>query len=411
MYSQSRVARFSIIISIILVATVLALIGGLYFNSLDSGEEVDDVSVLFNARDESGYPATIHLLSKTFEGEVHLCGGTVINDGIIITAAHCVDDVQDVAIGVGTIDINSGKFAYATDLVIKNGWDPAFSSGAAWSADRMRNDLAIVKFDSAKLSGETVGTVAKPVEQCNYKLVGYGMRIDESVVDIGNLRKKQSIDVCISDLDKDLLYITPQQGTGICFGDSGSPIYERGTNNVVGVISSVLGNIPNQPCSVDNKALGVRIDTHSSFISANTSIDTSDFAVDGSNDELGADDVDFESYGLTEEDLKEFDSLLNDLDKEYGLDDYSYEPETDTSDPKTGLFESEFGKDDRSGILDENKVEDNSNDGDEESVSDSDNFEIPLVAVYISGIILLVVLLILIYVYMRLRRKTVQTQV
>jgi V8-like Glu-specific endopeptidase len=405
-------ARLSLFISIILILTVLALIFGFYIQSVDQSDEVDDVSVLFNARDESGYPSTVHLLSKTFSGETHLCGGTVIGNGVIMTAAHCVDDVQDLAIGVNTIDINGGKFAYVTDITIKNGWNPDFSSGAGWSVDRMRNDLAIVKYEPGDLSGAAIGTVTRPSEQCNYKLVGYGMRIDESVVDIGNLRKKQSIDVCITELDKDLMYLTPETGTGICFGDSGSPVYEKGTNNVVGVISSVLGKIPNQPCSIDNKALGVRLDTHSAFIASNSSIDTSEFAIEDTATSEDPGDFDYESYGLTDEDLEEFDQLLEDLDEEYGLDDYSFERNEDSSEPRTGLFEDDLESDQRSEILEENKVEeDRSSDSDDQSDSVLDNLEIPLVAVYAAGAILIVVLLILIYIMTRLGRKKTVTQV
>ena len=83
---------------------------------------------------------------------------------------------------------------------------------------------------------------------------------------------RKSAQLCITDINSKTFKITGTGDSGICFGDSGSPIYEEGTNRVVGFVASIVSedDKTKNPCSFNNVAIGVRADANLALINDET---------------------------------------------------------------------------------------------------------------------------------------------
>ena len=82
------------------------------------------------------------------------------------------------------------------------------------------------------------------------------------------MRKKAS--VCIEEVSSHTFIVRGQDG-GVCYGDSGSPVFKKGTNELIGVLSSIRTSASESkggPCSLENRANAVRVDKNIGFISS-----------------------------------------------------------------------------------------------------------------------------------------------
>lgn len=240
----------------LVVLVGLGVLAAYLINLMLSEEDVapDDSSALYGGVTEYGYPSAGYVLTQTDQG-MKTCGYSVIDQTTAITAAHCVDDATSMSIGKGVYEDTREEAKQISRAVQKEGW----------VKDSQRSeDFALLYFDNTDKYFDTFSQISSPERGCDYRVVAYGRT--ELPEDPPMLRK--SAQLCITEITSKTFTITGTGDSGICFGDSGSPIYKDGTNQVVGVIASIINKVPNDPnpCNFGNTAIAVRADTNQSLI-------------------------------------------------------------------------------------------------------------------------------------------------
>ncbi|MCA9380938.1 trypsin-like serine protease [Candidatus Dojkabacteria bacterium] len=244
---------------------------GLY--AYRSANQSSDVSVLLNAEQELMYPETTFLLSQKVNGSTYLCGGTALDSTHIVTAAHCIADSVKVKVGASNEIYLGAPLKEVDTLNVEENWQDIGSKiiENASSLDAFTtysdNDIAILKIKDSSPEFTSIAKVGNFATGCGYELTAYGTTLDEIDSDLKFPRLKESISVCLSYYNGKTIRVLPESGTGVCLGDSGSPIYRKGTNEVVAIISMVLSDDANQLCKIDNLALATVVGSHQGFIS------------------------------------------------------------------------------------------------------------------------------------------------
>lgn len=219
-----------------------------------------DSSALFGGDLERGYPSAGYLISYEPSGGFKTCGYSVLNNRIAISASHCVDNSERIELGKGDFNLNPSANINVIKAVQKEGWVGGKSR---------RDDFSILIFNDTNGFYQNFAEIAPPLEGCNYRVVAYGRTEN----DTGALKRpRKSAVVCISEIDRDIFKIKGANSrSGICFGDSGSPIYSNETNQVVGIVASIVLEKPSSedPCDFGNTAIAVRTDTNQRLINEN----------------------------------------------------------------------------------------------------------------------------------------------
>jgi len=214
-----------------------------------------DSAALYGGELESKYLSAGYLIAYVNNQPSELCGLVYLNGGMALSAAHCLDKGDKYTAGVGQFNVLTFGDIQISSTTQHSGWD------------HRKSTYDVGKLSLSSLSSKSVSETARivePKQNCNYRIVAYGRtETDGDQLDLNRPRK--GADICITAIDEEVFYINSASG-GICVGDSGSPIFEKGTNNVVGIISAIRAKDTSSPCYVGNTAIVVRLDTKSEFI-------------------------------------------------------------------------------------------------------------------------------------------------
>lgn len=222
-------------------------------------QSLQDSNALFGGELEDGYPAAGYLIITTKTGGTKLCGYAVLNNKVAVTAGHCIDDSASVEMGVGKFSPNISDHLKVEKAIQKENW----------AREKTRSDdFAIMQFTDNKNFFKTFAEVTTPVEGCRYRVVAYGRTEDPA--ELANPPRK-SARLCAYEINAKTFRVKGDGTSGICFGDSGSPIFYEGTNNLVGNIVSIINEDPNKkdPCGLGNTAIVVRTDYNKRLIEEN----------------------------------------------------------------------------------------------------------------------------------------------
>nr|QHB21574.1 venom S1 protease 3 [Platymeris rhadamanthus] len=182
---------------------------------------------------EYPFPVLIMFASNRFP----FCGGSIITERHILTAAHCTDPFRDrvLAVAVGEHDVRTSKETKATKIhIVKKiyqheGYD---DSGNV-------NDIAILEVDPKIEFNDKVGPVCIPTAQQNHadqyvKVMGWGLTKDKSERGQASpVLRKVNLRVIHPDVCKTIYRINTSKLTQICTynnlkdscqGDSGGPL-------------------------------------------------------------------------------------------------------------------------------------------------------------------------------------------
>lgn len=249
--------KFKKFLRITILLIFVLTISFLLIDFASKNQSLEDSSALFGGKLESGYPYAGYLIAVEPNNKVTTCGISFIEKNIALTAAHCI--VKDASIYLGV-----GEFK----LSLRSNFEIEFAEqNPEWNSKTYK-DIAIIKLKDEVYELEELATTTSPKSGCNYVIVGYGMN-EDSVSGSLNNKKRKSTEICIEDILADEVFFQGSGG-GICYGDSGSPVFEKGTNRLMGVVSSILvpdNFIGTNYCSINNRGVIVRVDDNSNFIS------------------------------------------------------------------------------------------------------------------------------------------------
>ncbi|XP_011505729.1 PREDICTED: chymotrypsin-2-like [Ceratosolen solmsi marchali] len=192
---------------------------------------------------------------RWISSNIHFCGGAIVSQRYIVTAAHCVSDLhkkkRDVAIYVGV----SNKNTSGTMLTIRNiHVDPEYSS--ITNVEQMnRHDFSIVKetiiFNEAQNKVELENQEIR--ENDLVLLSGWGS-ISYPNNDFADILQKTTMRILDNNkcsqrvgfvVHYEQVCAFKRKGIGACIGDSGSPLVING--KLVGISSFVLPCALGQP--------------------------------------------------------------------------------------------------------------------------------------------------------------------
>ncbi|KAK9751366.1 Trypsin [Popillia japonica] len=226
------------ILGIVLLATANASLPRTVVPRLD-GRIVGGSSV-----DISEYPYQISLL---WYGS-HICGGSIISENYVVTAAHCTDgsSASSLSIRAGSSIRNSGGSVVSVSVLNQH---PSFDY---WSLDY---DISVLSLSSSLSLGSNIAAISLPSE--NQQLAagtesvvsGWGTT-SESGAAANQLQAVSVPLVSLSDCqaayspwysvtDRMLCAGSSEGGRDACQGDSGGPLVAD--NLLVGVVSWGIG--------------------------------------------------------------------------------------------------------------------------------------------------------------------------
>jgi secreted trypsin-like serine protease len=193
------------------------------------------------AVDASAYRSEIMILS----GRGNLCTGIVLNEDLVLTAAHCIEP----GLTYKLYELTAERTPVFHDLA-KTVVHPKFSK-ATFDANRATPDLALLKA-AARLPAKFLPAVlstprARVAAGERFAIVGYGVTAPLDNRTAAVLRRADLIatgqpgNLQLRLFDPATKGDTP--GLGACTGDSGGPVYEErdGRRQVYGVISWSTG--------------------------------------------------------------------------------------------------------------------------------------------------------------------------
>lgn len=220
-------------------------------NRLNTSSE--DAKALFGGEPEDGYVFLGYMIIENLDDTRNLCGMNFLTPSIMITAAHCIEN------GYEDLYLNTGKYTdsyESTSYELKQTQLSPDYDGMFSTADAAIDDIAIIEIENRVRLTE-YAQVASPEIGCDYYITGYGT--NEAGVTIDRLGGS----VCISSITEDRIELAPGN-TFFCTGDSGSGIYEKDTNKLVGIVSAYS---PPGECPSASSFYAARVDASLDFIS------------------------------------------------------------------------------------------------------------------------------------------------
>ncbi|XP_011504864.1 PREDICTED: chymotrypsin-2-like [Ceratosolen solmsi marchali] len=164
--------------------------------------------------------------------EKHFCGGTIISNWHILTAAHCVAerDYASIRIYMGNSNLQDSKDnSYGIMTVVIH---PQFKND-------IRNDIAVIMLDRCIIFNEFQNKINLPTKDVKAGSVGvitgWG-RTNVNILKPADVLQKASTKIlsnseCHKSLKMsimELMCVFERKGIGACYGDSGSPLVSNG---------------------------------------------------------------------------------------------------------------------------------------------------------------------------------------
>lgn len=195
------------------------------------------------------------LIMTEQSGQMGICSATLIGSRTLLTAAHCVDTARSVLAHNAPSDTQI-QFGVNTFRALRWNTHPNWNP----NSQDLRSDIAIILLERAPPNvtpkpwnnTSMQGTQGRPI-----RALGYGNTMPGS----GSGTRRQ-VNLTVSQLTQQLIFMGDQSSRGICQGDSGGPTFYTfpdGVERQVGVHSFTIS----QNCTY---GADTRVDAFASFV-------------------------------------------------------------------------------------------------------------------------------------------------
>ncbi|KAI4469722.1 polyserase-related [Holotrichia oblita] len=209
---------------------------------------------------DGAYPFIVSLRSSA---NVHLCGGSILNNEFILTAAHCLVSysASEINIVVGTNSLDSGGTTIAANRLIVH---------ADFDLSKRPYDIGVIQLSGSITYSSGIAQVSlntADIGVVSAILIGWGRTSTEGIL-ANELQEIATSTISFSDCEavwgsrvsESNICAFSRAGEGACNGDSGGPLLQASDLTQIGIVSFSIA------CAQGYPDVYTRVSWYSSWI-------------------------------------------------------------------------------------------------------------------------------------------------